>query len=180
MAVAVFEKGQRVFVRPMGCWARVERIVPHWVKGVEAPMRVQYDLGMGREFTAAELFAPDALPKVRGDETVWRLARVQGAGLTARDGETRTLPAVFTDEGDWGGWRIEPSDYERDPARGEHQARLIAAAPRLFEAARALVAFADAGDGDVPADLAPALGEARSALRAVFGVAEPESALAAE
>ena len=55
MAKALFSKGQRVFVKPVGAWATIERILPHWVKGVEEPLKVFYDVGLGRDFQGHEL-----------------------------------------------------------------------------------------------------------------------------
>jgi len=55
MAKALFHKNQRVYVKPVGTWALVERVVPHWVKGIDEPIRIHYDLGLGREFSADEL-----------------------------------------------------------------------------------------------------------------------------
>ena len=48
MAKALFHKSQRVFVKPVGTWATVEHVVPHWVKDVNEPLRVTYDCGLGR------------------------------------------------------------------------------------------------------------------------------------
>ena len=42
MAKAQFHKNQRVYVKPVGTWALVERVVPHWAKGIEEPLRVYY------------------------------------------------------------------------------------------------------------------------------------------
>ena len=55
MAKALFHKNQRVFVRPVGTWAIIERVVPQWVKDVPEPLRVFYDVGLGRDFVATEL-----------------------------------------------------------------------------------------------------------------------------
>ena len=40
MARAQFHKNQRVYVRPVGTWAQIERVVPHWTKGLEEPIRM--------------------------------------------------------------------------------------------------------------------------------------------
>ena len=55
MAKAQFHKNQRVYVKPVGTWALVERVVPHWAKGIDEPIRIHYDVGLGREFAAEEL-----------------------------------------------------------------------------------------------------------------------------
>ena len=49
---AQFHKNQRVYVKPVGTWALIERVVPHWVKGIDEPIRIHYDVGLGREFSA--------------------------------------------------------------------------------------------------------------------------------
>ena len=61
MAKAVFHKSQRVFVKPVGTWALIEHLVPHWAKGLDEPLRVHYDVGLGREFTADELQSEEPL-----------------------------------------------------------------------------------------------------------------------
>ena len=66
MAKTVFQKNQRVWVESVGCWATIEKIVPIWAKGFDEPVRVTYDVGLGREFQAAELneLAPDIRAEV--------------------------------------------------------------------------------------------------------------------
>ena len=39
MAKAQFHKNQRVYVKPVGTWALVEHVVPHWAKGIDAQGR---------------------------------------------------------------------------------------------------------------------------------------------
>ena len=55
MAKAQYHKNQRVYVKPVGTWALVERVIPHWAKGLDEPLRVFYDVGLGREFAATLL-----------------------------------------------------------------------------------------------------------------------------
>jgi replication-associated recombination protein RarA len=43
---------------------------------------------------------------------------------------------VVTDRQDWGGWRVPGSEYDRDPAKIEFQARLLASAPKLLALVR--------------------------------------------
>ena len=62
MAKAVFHKGQRVYVKPVATWAVIEEVRPQWVKGVEEPLRVSYDTGLGRDFQAHELAAEEKDP----------------------------------------------------------------------------------------------------------------------
>ena len=37
MAKAQFHKNQRVYVKPVGTWALIEHVVPHWAKGLDEP-----------------------------------------------------------------------------------------------------------------------------------------------
>ena len=60
MAKALFHKNQKVYVKPVGTWAIVERVIPQWVKGMDEPLRVHYDVGLGREFSACLLYTSDA------------------------------------------------------------------------------------------------------------------------
>ena len=171
MARAAFEKGQRVFVRAVGVWATVDRVIPHWVKGVDEPFRIYYDVGLGREFSAHELSAPAARAQRQLHQEIWSVRRIHAPGLRVdrvRPNDL-TMPIVVTEEDDWGGWRVEASEYDRDPARIEHQSKLIAQAPRLLAAAKALAAYADApDDADAPARLAEAVAVAHAALRGVY------------
>ena len=49
MAKAQFHRNQKVWVASVGTWAVIERIVPIWAKGFDEPVRVTYDVGLGRE-----------------------------------------------------------------------------------------------------------------------------------
>jgi hypothetical protein len=46
---------------------------------------------------------------------------------------------VVTDATDWGGWRTPGAEYDRDPRKIEHQARVISCAPQLLAIAQELV-----------------------------------------
>ena len=59
MAKAQFHKNQRVYVKPVGTWALIEHVVPHWAKGIDEPIRIHYDVGLGREFAAEELLSEE-------------------------------------------------------------------------------------------------------------------------
>ncbi len=179
MARVTFEKGQRVYVRPLGCWATIERILPQWIKGVEAPLKIFYDVGLGRDFAPGEL-APvhaDRQQSAGGFATTeWRVRRVHAAVQTNAHAEfPGTVPAIVTEDSNWGGWRVEASEYDRDPNRVEHQARMIAATPLLLAAAKALTAQADADPDRFPFELAIALEDARAALRVVYNVTAPQA-----
>lgn len=141
MARAVFQVGQRVFVKPIGAWAIVQQLAPQWVSGVEEPLRILYEVGLGRHFAAHELCAD---PRSAEDATAserWRLVRLSNRWHTNSEAVSRhphpgTYPVVMTDEADWGGWRVPAAEYDRDPDRIEHQARIIANALRLLRLAR--------------------------------------------
>ena len=62
MARAQFQKGQKVWVECVGAWAQIEKVQPVWAKGFEEPVRVTYDVGLGREFLGHELLLPSDDP----------------------------------------------------------------------------------------------------------------------
>lgn len=159
MAKTLFQKNQRVWVESVGCWAVVERIVPIWAKGFDEPVRVTYDVGLGREFQGHELKPEDKIePQDDGSDANWRVLRArnkwQQEGDCAHHPYPGTYPVVVTDPNDWGGWRTPGAEYDRDPYKMEHQARLIASAPRLRAIARALVALVSESPEDAPPALA--------------------------
>ena len=135
MAKAQFHKNQKVWVESVGAWATIEKIVPVWARGFDEPVRITYDIGLGREFLAHELKAEDAVEPVGGNGERWRLLRAKNKWQTpsecAHHPFPGTYPVVVTDANDWGGWRTPGAEYDRDPHRIEAQARLIACAPRL-------------------------------------------------
>ena len=183
MAKAVFHKGQRVYVKPVGTWAPIERVNPQWVKGVEEPLRVSYDVGLGREFQAHELAAEDvetSKPDLIETEA-WRVLRaVNRLSSDARDPRhpyPGTFPVVVTDEKDWGGWRVPMAEYDRDPMRIEHQARVLANALRLMRVARELVQFVQEYPHETPAQLAELAQQAEMVFTAIYH--EPTSRLEA-
>ena len=158
MAKTVFQKNQKVWVESVGCWATVDRIVPIWAKGFDEPVRVTYDVGLGREFQAHELKAEDKIdPQEGGVESNWRVLRArnkwQQEGDCAHHPYPGTYPVVVTDAQDWGGWRTPGAEYDRDPHKMEFQARLIASAPRLLAMARALDAFVAEAPHDAPHEI---------------------------
>src|ERR1700761_720141 len=159
MAKAQFHKNQRVYVKPVGTWALVERVLPQWTKGLDEPLRVFYDVGLGREFAAEELQAeaPTAESKTNASET-WRIMRArnkwQPAEDCARHPVPGTFPVVITGDAEWGGWRVPGAEYDLDPAKVEEQARLIASAPQLAGFAGALVEWARKSGEDMPNELA--------------------------
>ena len=156
MAKAVFQKNQKVWVESVGAWATVDRIVPIWANGFDEPVRVTYDVGLGREFHAHELKPEDRIEDEDGQlpGEGWRLMRAknkwQQDGDCAHHPFPGTYPVVVTDEADWGGWRTPGAEYDRDPNKMERQARLIASAPRLQAIARDLMALVRESPEDAP------------------------------
>lgn len=155
MARAQFHKNQRVYVRPVGTWALIERVIPHWTKGLEEPIRIFYDVGLGREFGPEELQAEAAIPPAGEDgEEQWRVVRSRNKWQSPTESATHphpgTFPVVVTGEAEWGGWRVPGSEYALSPDRIENQARMIATAPRLVAIVKKLGEWAQAAPGEVP------------------------------
>ncbi|MBS0279849.1 MAG: hypothetical protein JSR25_01705 [Proteobacteria bacterium] len=174
MAKAQFHKNQRVYVKPVGTWALIEHVVPHWAKGLDEPIRVHYDVGLGREFAAEELQSEEPLsetPVSAGPR--WRVVRArnkwQPAEDCARHPVPGTYPVVITGEADWGGWRVPGAEYDLDPQKVEMQARLIASAPQLVAFATGLVEWARKSGEDMPNALAELAHSAQDILAHVKG-----------
>ena len=114
MAKAIFQRNQKVWVESVGVWASVEKIVPIWARGFDEPVRVTYDVGLGREFLAHELKPEqDSGADAVGDGAPsWRLLRARNKWQTEEDSSHHpypgTYPVVVTDAADWGGWRVLP------------------------------------------------------------------------
>jgi len=174
MAKAQFHKNQRVYVKPVGTWALVEHVVPHWAKGIEEPIRVHYDVGLGREFAAEELLSEeptaDAGPS---NGPRWRVVRArnkwQPAEDCARHPVPGTYPVVITGEAEWGGWRVPGAEYDLDPQKVEMQARLISSAPQLASFASGLVEWARKSGEDMPSSLVELAHAAQDILAHVKG-----------
>jgi hypothetical protein len=174
MAKAVFHKNQRVYVKPVGTWALIERVVPHWAKGLDEPLRVFYDVGLGREFGADELQLEEAKaePGAVSAES-WRVVRARNKWQPAEDCARHpfpgTYPVVMTGETEWGGWRVPGAEYDLDPKRVESQARLIALAPRLANFADELIKWARRSGEDMPTALAQLAHDANDIISEVNG-----------
>jgi hypothetical protein len=158
MAKAQFHKNQRVYVKPVGTWALVERVIPQWAKGLDEPLRVFYDVGLGREFAAEELQAEQPVSNNTDNSAEkWRIVRArnkwQPATDCARHPFPGTYPVIITGEADWGGWRVPGAEYDLDPEKVEHQARLIANAPALANFASELVEWARKSGEEMPSQL---------------------------
>ncbi len=182
MAKAAYHKHQRVYVKPVGTWALIERVKPQWVKDVEQPVKIYYDCGLGRDFTEAEL-SGEAVEEV--DAGRWRLMRArnkwQSAEECAHHLQPGTYPVVVTDDRDWGGWRVPGAEYDRDPARIEGQARLIVHSPRLLAIAEA-IARLGAENPDADADVVALARKAAETVRSVRAAPDdgPSARYAAE
>ncbi|MCU0731142.1 MAG: hypothetical protein MUE84_06105 [Hyphomonas sp.] len=191
MAKALFHKSQRVFVKPVGTWATVEHVVPHWVKDVNEPLRVTYDCGLGRPFHAHELVSEQAVHNQNrvsddDDDTMLEHWTVERRTIKWRPSEfgvtlsnPGTYPVVTTDEGSSGGWRVGGSEYDRDPQRIEHQARMIVHTPDLLRIARRITEYATDHPSEFPADLKPVAQHCALILRNVYRLDE-ELTVAAE
>jgi hypothetical protein len=172
MAKAQFHKSQRVYVKPVGTWALIEHVVPHWAKGLDEPIRIHYDCGLGREFTADELQAEEPLADRSKDAPeTWRVTRARNKWQATADCSRHpfpgTYPVVMTGDSDWGGWRVPGAEYDLDPLKVETQARLIAAAPKLASFANNLVDWARQSGEEMPSALADLAHEAQDILTAV-------------
>ena len=176
MAHAQFHKNQRVYVRPVGTWAIIERVLPQWTKGLDEPLRVYYDVGLGRDFSAEELHGEAPIPAANDDSEVWRILRApnkwQSPTETATHPYPGTYPVVVTGEADWGGWRVPGSEYALSPARIERQARLLAAAPRLAEIVKQLAEWSKNAPDGMPEWLAELLARGKQAMEYIDQSAE--------
>lgn len=135
MAKAQFHKNQRVYVKPVGTWATVERVIPHWSKGLEEPIRVFYEVGLGREFTGDELSA-DHGDNPLTDTEHWRLVRARNKWQRPEEcthhPHPGTYPVIITAQTDWGGWRVPGAEYDLYPEKIEAQARVMANAMHML------------------------------------------------
>lgn len=176
MAKATFHKGQRVYVRTVGTWAQIEAVLPQWVKGVEEPLRITYDVGLGRDFAAHELQGEvkevDRDPAF--DPENWRLMRLAGRlgyvkpGADANAAVNGTFPVIVTDERDWGGWRVPAAEYDRDPERVEQQARVIAQAMRMKRVVQDLARMIDRELVGAPAPVLELARQAEQVLADIY------------
>ena len=101
MAKALFHRGQRVFIKPVGTWSLVEKVIPYWVKDVAEPLRIGYEVGLGREFNAGELISESVM---RGRETQegeddlvlenWRIFRMKNRWQNQEGNESHPLSLI--------------------------------------------------------------------------------------
>jgi len=172
MAKAAFHKNQKVFVKPVGTWAIVEHVLPQWVKGLDEPLKVHYDVGLGREFSASELVGDKSegpLDEV-ADLDNWRITRARNRWNESEVPDhpfPGTYPVVITDDKNWGGWRVPSAEYDRDPQKIEFQARIIHAAPQLMRIAKALAHFGANHSDDMAAELIDLAKKSTALLRRI-------------
>ena len=174
MARAQFQKGQMVWVECVGAWATIEQVQPVWAKGFDEPVRVTYDVGLGREFAAAELMLAAEDPAASDGLEGWRLLRAHNKWQLPEDclhhPQPGTYPVVVTDTADWGGWRVPGAEYDRDPERIEFQARLITHAPALLILAEAVTDLVAESPEEAPPAVMLLARQARETLRAITQV----------
>ena len=183
MAKAVFHRNQRVWVETVGTFAVVDKVTPIWAKGFDEPVRITYDVGLGREFMAHELQADGRTdePEADTDAGDWRVLRArnkwQNEEHCAHHPFPGTFPVVVTDQQDWGGWRVPGAEYDRDPERMEFQARLIAATPKLLRLTKDLMALVADDPDEAPAEVLALARQAQTLLQRISE--RPEAAVAA-
>jgi hypothetical protein len=167
MAKAVFQRNQKVWVESVGAWATIEKVVPVWARGFDEPVRVTYDVGLGREFLAHELRPEDSSAANDTGGGHWRLLRARNKWQVLDDCGHHpypgTFPVLVTDEADWGGWRVPGAEYDRDPRKIEFQARLLASAPAYRQLAQSLIELFNESPEDAP----PAVQELANAAMAL-------------
>lgn len=190
MAKALFHKNQRVWVKPVGTWATIEQVIPHWVKDVDEPLRISYEVGLGRKFEAQELTSEQAMHSqgradMEDEDDMmlehWHIARRTSAWRPGADFNTTTsYPVVVTDEGEFGGWRVKTSEYERDPQRIEHQARMIVHTPDLLRIARCVAEEASENPDSLSLEMREVAKRCAIILRFVYQLEDDAEMEAAE
>ncbi|WP_158917352.1 hypothetical protein [Caulobacter sp. S45] len=159
MAKAHFHRHQKVWVESVGSWAAIERIIPIWAKGFDEPVRITYDVGLGREFRADELAADTSAEPASAESegAGWRVLRARNKWQAPEDCGHHPLPGTFpvvvTNDADWGGWRVPGAEYDRDPYKIEQQARMLASAPKLMRLAQDLADWASEAAEDLPPEV---------------------------
>lgn len=173
MAKAVFHKNQRVYVHTVGTWAQIEKVVPQWAKGVEEPIKITYEVGLGREFGSEELQAEEtaAVADMDIDGGTWRLVRGKNKWMSqdecAHHPFPGTFPIVVTGDRDWGGWRVPGAEYDHDPNKIEYQARVIANSVKCVAVLRALVSYAEEAPENMSNAMTSIVQDGREVLRQI-------------
>ena len=185
MAKAQYHKNQRVYVIPVGTWALIERVMPHWTKGLDEPIRIHYDVGLGREFDADELQAEAHTTETidSGGES-WRLIRARNKWQSPEDCTHHpypgTFPTIVTNENDWGGWRVPGSEYDLNPHRIETQARMIVNTLRLLSIVQRLITFAKEEEESLPDEILKVAKDGESIIRYILDEHEVDESDIAE
>ena len=185
MAKANFHKNQRVYVKPVGTWAIIEKVLPQWVKGLDEPLKILYDVGLGREFATSELLAERSNDNSEELASLdnWRVMREPNRWKDENQATDHpfpgTFPRVVTDEKDWGAWRVPSAEYDRDPLKIEFQARIIAASPQMMKVAKILTRMVSQAPDDFPPDVVQLAKQSRMLLRQIYETQQGESPQAA-
>ena len=172
MAKAQFHKNQRVYVKPVGTWALIEKVVPQWAKGVEEPIKITYEVGLGREFGMEELQSEEvAVSSELSGGVEWRLIRGQNKWKSSDECGHHpfpgTYPVVVTNGDDWGGWRVPGAEYDRNPADVEWQAKVISNSLLCFKLLRGVVEIAEESPENLPNQMISMLRDAQSILKSI-------------
>ena len=167
------------------CRARL----PQWVKGMDEPLRIHYDVDLGRDFNANELQSEETLNQRNSDDSQllleqWRVFRAKNRWGNDDDNRNHphpgTVPVVQTDENDWGGWRVPGSEYDRDPHRIEYQARLIANSPNMLKLLKKVVDMVSHAPENYPSEMREVARTGVHILRHIYDVPEQLPSEAAE
>ncbi|MFV2093138.1 MAG: hypothetical protein ACC634_08640 [Hyphomicrobiales bacterium] len=175
MAKAQFHKNQRVFVKPVGTWAVIERVLPQWAKGVEEPIRIAYDIGLGRDFGANEIeIQNDAVSNGTEISQNWRVIRSVNKWTSQEDSAHHpypgTFPVVLTGTSDWGGWRVPGTEYDLDPHRIEKEASIIANSSKVMAMLDRLNVIAEENPENLSDELSDLVMESRALLKMIRSV----------
>ncbi len=142
---------------------------------MEEPIKILYEVGLGRDFTAEELSGEErdktAAPVKHQN---WRILRTknkwQSPEECAHHPFPGTFPVVVTDGKDWGGWRTPGAEYDRDPKAIELQARIMANALHLLRIVEHLADSVKKNTEDTPTELVKLAREARAIIRFVHDI----------
>lgn len=169
MAKAQYHKNQRVYVKPVGTWALIEAVRPQWAKGLDEPIRIFYDVGLGRDFGADELTGEGiSNGEIKPGEN-WRVVRARNKWQQPEEcghhPHPGTYPVIVTGESDWGGWRVPAAEYDLYPERIESQAQIMSSSFLLMTLLGKFVAQMRADEENVPEELLAIARDATELLR---------------
>ena len=162
MAKAQFHKNQRVYVRPVGTWAVIERIVPQWVKDMDEPLRIHYDVGLGREFAARELETEEvsALSHLDPEMEDWHVVRVPNKWRSAEECAGHPVPGTHP--------VVVTGSHDMTPDRVELQAKVIAAAPKFMVLLQRVAEYARTNGENLPDEMMTVAGDADALLSSIL------------